>query len=109
MIFEYYISSDHNFQNTETFFIKFKVQISKIAEVEPWAQVDIDLIGPYTIKTNEVDSKGLPRELTLVATTFIDPATGWFEITKVPYEDQSSARISKLFDQTWLCRYPRPK
>ena len=40
--------------------------------------------------------------------TFIDPATGWFEIAEVPYEDQSSARISKLFDQVWLCRYPRP-
>ena len=81
---------------------------AKRAEVEPWAQVDIDLIGPYTIKTNKKDSKGLPIELVLVAMTFIDPATGWFEIAEVPYEDQSSARISKLFDQVWLCRYPRP-
>ena len=41
--------------------------------------------------------------------TFIDPATGWFEITEVPLDDQSSARISKLFYEVWLSRYSRPK
>jgi len=52
----------------------------------------------------------------------VDPATGWFEITEVPYYsiedvkrdenqyiDKSSARISQLFEQAWLGRYPRPK
>ena len=41
--------------------------------------------------------------------TFIDPATGWFEIAEVSTLDQSSARISKLFDEVWLSRYPRPR
>ena len=55
--------------------------------------------------------------------TMVDPATGWFEITEVPsYSiednvkkdeiqniDTSSARISQLFEQAWLGRYPRPK
>ena len=45
----------------------------------------------------------------MVCTTFIDPATGWFEIKEVPLVDQSSARISKLFDEVWLARYPRPR
>ena len=53
----------------------------------------------------------------------IDPVTGWFEIVEVPSFiiddlknkttqeaiDKSSARVSRLFDQTWLSRYPRPK
>ena len=39
--------------------------------------------------------------------TFIDPATGWFEITEIP--DKSSARISQIFNSTWLARYPRPQ
>ena len=39
---------------------------TKKVEVEPWAQVDIDLICPHTIKTNEVYSKVLPIKLTLV-------------------------------------------
>ena len=39
----------------------------------------------------------------------IDPAMGWFEVTEVPLKDQTSARISRLFDMVWLSRYPRPK
>jgi hypothetical protein len=41
--------------------------------------------------------------------TFIDPSTGWFEIAEVPSTDKSSARISQLFNQTWLNRYHRPQ
>ena len=55
--------------------------------------------------------------------TMLDPVTGWFEIAEVPDYivddinkknitreiDKSSARISRLFDQYWLARYPRPK
>ena len=41
--------------------------------------------------------------------TCIDPSTGWFEIVEVPSIDKRSARISRLFNQTWLNRYPRPK
>jgi hypothetical protein len=61
-------------------------------------------------------------DLYLTCMTFIDPATGWFEITQVPYYDldqvkvqnqeyidKTSARISQLFNNTWLSRYPRPK
>ena len=53
--------------------------------------------------------------------TMIDPATGWFEIVKIPTFDlkeliigndeyiyKSSARFNQLFNNTWLCRYPRP-
>ena len=51
----------------------------------------------------------------------VNPTTGWFEIAQVPYYnidnitsttdkyiDKSSARISQLFNQFWLSRYPRP-
>ena len=54
--------------------------------------------------------------------TFIDPSTRWFEIVQVPYYnldeikmdnreyiDKTSARISQLFNQTWLSRHPRPR
>ena len=75
----------------------------------PWAEVHIDLIGPYTVKTQKLDSKGIPIELTLVAMRFIDPVTGWFKIVQVLSTDQSSARILQLFNQTWVSRYPRPQ
>ena len=40
---------------------------------------------------------------------FIDPNTGWFEIEELPSTDKSSDHISRLFNQTWLDRYPRPQ
>ena len=32
--------------------------------------------------------------------------TGWFEI--VQYNDKDATTVANLFDQAWLCRYPRP-
>ena len=61
------------------------------------------------LTTNRLDVKGLPIEITLTDTTFIDPYTGWFEIVEVPSIDKSSARVLYLFNQTWLCRYSIPK
>ena len=46
----------------------------KDVELTPWDTVCIDLIGSYTV----TDQKGHDRILN--AMTFVDPATGWFEI-----------------------------
>ena len=96
----------------------------KIEELVPWETVHIDLIGPYSVTAKQIQPGGSIKEveLTLIAMTMVDPATGWFEITEVPYYsiedvkrdenqyiDKSSARISQLFEQAWLGRYPRPK
>ena len=41
----------------------------------------------------------------------INPATGWFDIFEIPTYDleKSSTRVSQLFNNTWLLRYPRPR
>ena len=57
----------------------------------------------------------------LTCMTMIDPVTGWFEIFKIQtsdldevtagndeYIDKASARVSQLFNNTWLCRHPHP-
>ena len=63
------------------------------------------------------------KELNLTCMTMLEAATGWFEIVEVPTYittdflkkltnesiDESSARISQFFDQTWLSRYRRLK
>jgi hypothetical protein len=43
--------------------------------IDPWVMVCVDLVGPFTIKTTL-------KTHSLLALTIIDPATGWFEITK---------------------------
>ena len=60
----------------------------------------IDLVGPYTV----TDQKGNDRILN--AMTFVDPATGWFEIAEIT--DKTSARISQIFNKI-LSRYPRSR
>lgn len=100
----------------------------KIAAINPWEVVQVDLIGPYTIK----GQSGPAMEF--MCMTMIDPATGWFEVVelptveifrisrtkdengdcvkvKVPDEvfDKTSAQISRLFNRAWLSRYPRPR
>lgn len=66
----------------------------------PWNRVNIDMIGPYTVKTE----KGTYH---LRALTMIDPATGWFEVKDV--SDPNSDECMKAFDDVWLARYPRPQ
>ena len=66
----------------------------------PWKRVNVDLVGPYTVKTPT-------GEFSLRAMTMIDPTTGWFEV-----KDISSATADtcmSAFDDTWLARYPRPQ
>ena len=76
----------------------------------PWDTLCVDLVGPYslTAQVQQMDGTVKEMQLKLLAMTFIDPATGCFEIAEV-VDDKSSAAISQLLDQTWLARYPRPR
>ena len=67
----------------------------------PWNRVNLDMIGP--LKCHQPDGKVLE----LRALTMIDPATGWFEVVDVPKID--ATHCMEAFDDTWLCRYPRPE
>jgi len=69
-------------------------------ECTPWKRVNVDLIGPYTVKTPT-------KTYELRAMTMIDPATGWFEVA--PLKEPSSYEVQKAFDSYWLARYPRPQ
>ena len=39
--------------------------------------------------------------------TFVYQATSWFEIAEIT--DKTSARISQIFNNTWLSHHPRPQ
>jgi cleavage and polyadenylation specificity factor subunit 1 len=66
----------------------------------PWERVDVDLIGPYTIRNEN------GKEYALQAMTMIDPATRWFEVVQI--KNKSALSAMNAFDNNWLCRYPRP-
>ena len=67
---------------------------------EPWNRVNVDMIGPYTVKT----PKGTKQ---LRAFTMIDPATGWFEVKDIPRGTADACQT--VFDNVWLARYPQPQ
>ena len=71
----------------------------------PWDTVCVDLVGPYTV----TDHTGTDH--TLMAMAFIDPATGWFEIAKLPNKEKSSVRIGQLFKtpRGWHATHVRGK
>ena len=73
----------------------------KTFQSNPWDYVCVDQIGPYTVHNKD------GKDVTLNAMTMCDPATGWFEVGEVP--DKTSETAAKIFDNIWLCRYPRPK
>ena len=56
----------------------------------PWETVCIDIIGPYTV----TDRSGNDRILNAMA--FVDPATGWFEITVKKKDVFIASRPSKI-------------
>jgi hypothetical protein len=72
----------------------------KDVEFHPWKTLCVDLIGPYTVRTK----KGVQS---LHAMTMFDPATSWFEVVEIP--NKRAITCANLLENTWLCRYPRPK
>ena len=68
----------------------------------PWNRVNVDLIGPYTVRM-----KGSRKKVQLRAMTMIDPTTGWFEIAAI--DAPTADCCQRAMDDVWINRYPRPK
>ena len=71
----------------------------KTAEINPWQIVQVDLIGPWTVKTPSGKKQ-------LRAFTAIDPATSWVELSAIP--NKNADTVMDAFHNSWLTRYPRP-
>jgi hypothetical protein len=72
----------------------------KDPEMDPWYQVQVDLIGPWKINLGS----GAP--LYVRAVSAIDPFIGLCELA--PIKNPSSAHVGTIFHNCWLCRYPTP-
>lgn len=66
----------------------------------PWEQVDVDLIGPWKIKT------GTGKTYEFLALTSIDRVTGLPELIRI--DNKTSQHVADKFNESWLSRYPRP-
>ena len=83
----------------------------------------LDLIGKYskTISQQQPGVAIIKHNFSLTCMAMINLTTGWFKIFEIlmydldevtnvngEYVYKSSAGVSQLFNNTWLCRYPRP-
>ena len=84
----------------------------------------VELIVPYSksIRQQNPGDTVIRNIFSLTCMKMVDLATGCFEIVEIPrfdleevtigndeYMYKSSASASQLFNNTWLCRYPRPR
>jgi len=72
----------------------------KQAEVNPWDEVQIDLVGPWTF---QIPPKWSVSVLVL---TSIDPFSGLCDACRL--ENKTSSHVANKFYSLWLTRYPRP-
>jgi hypothetical protein len=68
--------------------------------VEPWDEVAIDLISPWTIEINN-------QKYEFNALTFIDPVSNLVELIRI--DNKTAKHVQRKFEQAWLARYPLPK
>ena len=110
------------FKNRNIFY--GRLPLNNISELKPWYTVHVDLIGPYRNSTEQQQPGGATINIyfSLTCMTIIDPATGWFEIVKLPmfdidevtggnngYIEDFSASVIHLFNNTSICRYLLPR
>ena len=69
------------------------------AVVQPFYEVAVDLVGPWTIRVNN-------ERIAFTALTAIDPCTTLTEA--VVLSNKTSSNVATQFEQMWLHRYPRP-
>ena len=77
----------------------------RVLKITRCSHQDRDAIGQDT--PNMPQDKTF-KHLELFAKTMIDPATGWFEIQHMK-DTNNSADAARIFNNSWLSRYPRPK
>ena len=72
----------------------------RVVRAAPWEQVDVDLIGPWTVPVRTGSS------YEFMALTCIDRVTGLSELIRI--DDKTAMHVAAKFDECWLSRYPRP-
>ncbi len=69
------------------------------AQVAPWHEVAVDLIGPWTLKVSG-------KEHSFTALTIVDTVTTYCEV--VLLNNKTAEHVGWQFETQWLSRYPKP-
>jgi transposase InsO family protein len=69
------------------------------ASTHPWREIAVDMIGPWTLNVGG-------HSIEFRALTIIDTVTNLVELVRA--DNKRSETVARLFNNTWLSRYPRP-
>jgi len=75
----------------------------QVQDLNPWKQCDVDLVGPWYVKTSGRHGKAYE----FYALTAIDRATGYPDAIMI--KRKTSENVARKFNELWLSRYPRPE
>ena len=81
---------------------KYSLLPEKEGEVTKWSRVNVDLWGLKTLK----NKKSWKYKIHVM--TMVDPVTWWLEQTQL-YGKPTASCCQRIFDTTWLARYPRAR
>ena len=86
-------------QQTKRKKLKYGHLPAKTAEVVPWEQLCVELVGPYKIPINS-PSKAWKKKTfdELWCVTMIDPATQWFEMVEI--DNKTPMNIANIVEMT---------
>ena len=73
--------------------------------IKPWDLLSVDLCGLWIVKC-EFEEPQQIQEMKIWALTMIDEGLSWPEIA--PIENKYAEEMTKLVDNYWFSRYPRP-
>jgi hypothetical protein len=71
------------------------------ADITPWQEVAVNLIGPWTIKLHG-------QSLAFQALTTIDTVTNYPELIRLNNKKTSLLHVTQQFENSWLSWYPQP-
>jgi hypothetical protein len=79
--------------------------VSALRDYSPWEKVQLDCIGPLTIKhKHPVSGKEIVMETHLLI--MLDACTNWPEFARL--SNATAKQTAILFDKKWMSHYPRP-
>jgi hypothetical protein len=83
-----------------------KIPLPTHHKLEPWEEIDVDLISPWDVRFNSTNIPGKSTVEKIHALTVIDKTTGLPKFIAI--KNKTIHNIALLFDSEWLCHYPGP-
>lgn len=83
-----------------------KLPLTTFDRSKPWDVVHVDMIGLWTVNFTQVRDN-VTTTIKVKAITMVERATSWSEFAVA--RTVTVEHVALLFDNGWLCRYPRPK